>query len=468
MGSGGREHALALALGRSADVVVTPGNPGMPGFTSEGWRITVTEAPPEAVDADLVVVGPEQPLVDGLADRLHAIDRLVFGPGADGARLEGSKAFMKDLLAEARVPTARYGTFDTLGEATAFLRQLPGPWVVKTDGLAAGKGVLVTDSMSEAEADLAAKLSGSSFGDAGRKVVVEEALAGPECSLLALCDGTRVMPLAPAQDFKRVADGDEGPNTGGMGAYSPVPVVDDRLVDRVLDEAVEPLLGALRRRGIDYRGVLYAGLILTDEGPKVLEFNVRFGDPETQVVLPRLDEDLTGMLAEAAAGHLRTEPRTRRDACVCVVLASEGYPISSRTGDVIEGLESADAHEGVTVLHAGTRLDDEGRTVTAGGRVVDVSALGSSIYEARERAYLAVRDISWPGMHHRTDIAAAAAGAPPAVTRRVGGSQAPRAEPTGRSDASPKAQGPAACAARLSDRPLAYRSMRSERAWWFS
>jgi phosphoribosylamine--glycine ligase len=410
VGSGGREHALALALGRSADVVVTPGNPGMPAVTSEGWQITITDAPPEAVDADLVVVGPEQPLVDGLADRLRAMDRLVFGPGVDGALLEGSKGFMKDLLAEACVPTARYGTFDTLVEATVFLRELPGPWVVKTDGLAGGKGVLVTDSIGEAEADIAAKLSGSSFGDAGRKVVVEEALAGPECSLLALCDGKRVVPLAPAQDFKRVADGDDGPNTGGMGAYSPVPVADERLVDRVLDEAVEPLLGVLRRRGIDYRGVLYAGLILTDDGPKVLEYNVRFGDPETQVVLPRLDEDLTGLLAEAATGRLRTEPRWRRDACVCVVLASEGYPISSRTGELIEGLEAAGDHEGVTVLHAGTRLDDEGRIVTAGGRVIDVSALAPSIHEARERAYLAIRDVSWPGMHYRTDIAAAAAG----------------------------------------------------------
>lgn len=423
VGSGGREHALALALGRTADVVVTPGNPGMPAVTSEGWRITVTDAPPEAVEADLVVVGPEAALVEGLADRLRALGRAVFGPGADGARLEGSKAFMKELLAEARVPTARYGAFDAeeLTEAKAFLRQLPGPWVVKTDGLAAGKGVLVTDSLKEAEADLASKLSGSSFGDAGRKVVLEEGLLGPECSLLTLCDGRRVVPLAPAQDSKRVADGDEGPNTGGMGAYSPVPVAGDRLVDRVLDEAVEPLLAALRRRGIDYRGVLYAGLILTEDGPKVLEYNVRFGDPETQVVLPRFDEDLTGMLAEAAAGRLRTEPRTKAGACVCVVLASEGYPTSVRTGDVIEGLEAAGTHEGVTVLHAGTRLDEEGRVVTAGGRVIDVTAFAPSLSEARERAYRAVDEISWPGMHHRNDIAADAAAAESTAAAAAGG-----------------------------------------------
>lgn len=409
VGSGGREHALALALGRSADVIVTPGNPGMPRVTEQGFRISVTDEPAEAVEADLVVIGPEQPLVEGLADRLRAAGRSVFGPGADGARLEGSKAFMKDLLTQARVPTARYSVFDDLDEARTFLRELRGPWVVKTDGLAAGKGVLVTDSIKEAEADLEAKLSGSSFGEAGRKVVVEEGLEGPECSVLAICDGKRVAPLAPAQDFKRVADGDEGPNTGGMGAYSPVPVAGDRLVDRVLDEAVEPLLAALRRQGIDYRGVLYAGLILTDEGPKVLEYNVRFGDPETQVVLPRLDEDLTAMLSEAAGGRLRTEPRTSPDACVCVVLASEGYPASVRTGDAIEGLSEAASHERVEVLHAGTRLDEEGRVVTAGGRVIDVTATGRSISEARERAYRAAKDISWPGMQYRSDIAAAAA-----------------------------------------------------------
>jgi phosphoribosylamine--glycine ligase len=434
VGSGGREHALALALGRTADVVVTPGNPGMPSVTAEGWRISVTDTPPEAIDADLVVVGPEQPLVDGLADRLRAMGRLVFGPGADGARLEGSKSFMKDLLSEARVPTARYRAFDSLADAKAFLHELPGPWVVKTDGLAAGKGVLVTDSVSEAEADVAAKLSGSSFGDAGRKVVVEEALAGPECSLLALCDGARVVPLAPAQDFKRVADGDEGPNTGGMGAYSPVPVVDERLVDRLLDEAVEPLLGALRRHGIDYRGVLYAGIMLTDEGPKVLEYNVRFGDPETQVVLPRLDEDLTGMLAEAASGRLRTEPRTRRDASVCVVLASEGYPVSPRTGDVIEGLELAAAHEGVAVLHAGTRQDGEGRIVTSGGRVINVVALAADLHEARDRAYTAVRAISWPGMQYRSDIAARAAGASAGAAAATGTAMAGTPGLRGRGD----------------------------------
>ena len=406
VGSGGREHALALALARSADVVATPGNPGM----AQVPNVTVTCDRPEAIDADLFVIGPEQPLVDGLADRLRAGGRLVFGPGADGARLEGSKAFMKEVLAEAGVPTARYGVFDDEVAARAFLRDLPGPWVVKTDGLAAGKGVLVTHDRREAELDVVAKLSGERFGDAGRTVVVEEGLDGPEFSLLALCDGTEdVKALPAAQDFKRIEDGDDGPNTGGMGAYSPVPFVDGGLVDRVLDEAVGPVVWALRRRGIDYRGVLYAGLILTTEGPKVLEFNVRFGDPETQVVVPRLGDELVELLSEAAAGKLRTEPRVESDAAVCVVLAAPGYPDAPRTGDVISGLDDAADVEGVTVVHAGTRLDDEGRFVTAAGRVLGVTATGATIAEARSRAYAGVARIEWPGMHYRTDIAADAA-----------------------------------------------------------
>lgn len=417
VGSGGREHALALALAQSADVVVTPGNPGMPGMSAEGHRIEVSDVPPEETGAGLVVVGPEQPLVEGMADRLRALGLEVFGPGADGARLEGSKAFMKDLLTEARVPTARYAVFEDEKDARAFLRELPGPWVIKTDGLAGGKGVLVTDSMSEAERDVAEKLSGASFAEAGRKIVIEEGLSGSECSVLALTDGRRVAPLAPSQDFKRIYDEDEGPNTGGMGAYSPVPVADDRTVDKVMDEAVEPLLAALRRRGIDYRGVLYAGLMLTDDGPKVLEYNVRFGDPETQVVLPRLEQDLAGLLSEAASGRLKTDPRSTTDACVCVVLAAEGYPAKVRTGDVIEGIEAAETHEAVDVLHAATGLDEEGRFVTAGGRVLNVRALGPTISAARERAYGAVSSISWSGMQYRGDIAEAASATLGAPTR---------------------------------------------------
>lgn len=424
VGAGGREHALALALARSADVVVTPGNPGMPAVTAEGHRITVTDAPPDEVDADLVVIGPEGPLVAGEADRLRASGRLVLGPGADGARLEGSKAFMKELLAEAGVPTARFGVFERPDDAVAYLRSQAGPWVVKTDGLAAGKGVLVTGSLAEAEADVVAKLSGDAFGPAGRRVVVEEGLTGPECSLLVLCDGRRVVPLAPARDAKRLGDGDTGPNTGGMGAFSPVPDVDDGLVDELMAVAVEPLVGALRARGIDYRGVLYAGLMLTPEGPRVLEYNVRFGDPETQAVLPRLNEDLVGLLAAAAAGHL-PDASSRlgftADPAVCVVVAAAGYPHQARTGDPLLGLDAAGqlAHAvpGTVVYHAGTRRDGpDGPFRVAGGRVVSVTAVGPDLAEARRRAYQGVEALAWDGAQYRRDIAAGdrLAGAVPA------------------------------------------------------
>ncbi|MEA2702755.1 MAG: phosphoribosylamine---glycine ligase [Actinomycetota bacterium] len=397
VGSGGREHALASVLGRTAQVVVTPGNPGIPGSTA---------APPEEIDADLYVIGPEGPLVDGLADRLRARGSLVFGPGADGARLEGSKAWMKQVLADAGVPTARYGVFREVQPAADFLRTLAPPYVVKTDGLAAGKGVLVTDSLEEAEADVAAKLSGDAFGAAGRTVVIEEGLSGPELSLLCVCDGRRAVPLAPAQDFKRLGDGDSGPNTGGMGAYSPVPMAGKDVVEEVLERAVEPTLAALRAQGIDYRGVLYAGLMLTPDGPKVLEYNVRFGDPEAQVVLPRYAGDLTQLLAEAAAGDLRSEPTFVDDAAVTVVLASEGYPTAPRTGDVIHGLDVAAAMPGVSLFFAGVGPGpNSGEIVTAGGRVLAVTALAPMLDDARLRAYDAVSQIGWPGVQLRTDIA---------------------------------------------------------------
>ncbi len=304
VGSGGREHALAQVLGRSAEVVVTPGNPGIPESVSE---------PPEEIEADLFVIGPEAPLVDGLADRLRHRGLLVFGPGSDGARLEGSKAWMKEVLVEAGVPTAQYGAFTDRAAAQAFLDQLDGLFVVKTDGLAAGKGVLVTGDRAEADAAVAAYLSGDAFGDAGRRVVIEQGLTGPELSVLAVCDGTTAVPLAPAQDFKRLGDRDLGPNTGGMGAYSPVPVATERLVDDLMEEAILPTLAALQSRGIDYRGVLYCGLILTSDGPRVLEYNVRFGDPETQVVLPRMVDDLADLLAAAAAGTLGDPPAFYND-----------------------------------------------------------------------------------------------------------------------------------------------------------
>ncbi|MEA2902591.1 MAG: phosphoribosylamine---glycine ligase [Actinomycetota bacterium] len=399
VGGGGREHALASVLGRTAEVVVTPGNPGIPGSVS---------APPEEIDADLFVIGPEVPLVAGLADRLRGSGRLVFGPGADGARLEGSKAWMKSVLADAGVPTARHGVFTDRRSAALFLRQLAPPYVVKTDGLAAGKGVLVTLSLDEAIADVAAKLSGSAFGDAGRRVIIEEGLVGPEVSLLCVCDGRRAVALAPAQDHKRLGDGDTGPNTGGMGAFSPVPGAGKDLVEEVLERAVEPTLAALRGQGIDYRGVLYAGLMLTADGPKVLEYNVRFGDPEAQVVLPRYAGDLAALLAEAAAGRLVSEPTFVDDAAVTVVLATEGYPTSPRTGDPIAGLDAARSRPGVEVFCA---VVGPG-TTTAGGRVLAVTGMGPTLDAARSCAYAAVAEISWPGMHYRTDIAAPTRTAP--------------------------------------------------------
>ncbi len=409
IGSGGREHALAHVLARTAEVVVTPGNPGM------AAPIEVTDEPVSDITADLFVIGPEAPLVDGLADRLRAQGKVVFGPGADGALLEGSKAFMKEVLASAGVPTARFAAFDAQQkvEAMAFLDTMPGPWVIKTDGLAAGKGVLVTQSLAEARADVTAKFSGS-FGDAGRSIVIEEGLAGEECSLLVLCDGTNAVPLLPAQDFKRVGDGDSGPNTGGMGAYAPMPHVGHDLVDECMERAVLPLVTELRRRGIDYRGVLYAGLMLGPDGPKVIEYNVRFGDPETQVVLPLLSCDLAELCRAVAAGHLDDGPAPTFSpgAAVCVVLASPGYPDAPRTGDTIGGLDevgqSTATSEGATVFHAGTsRPRPDGPFQTAGGRVLAVTAVAGSVQEARSLAYAAAEPIEWDGMVLRHDIAAA-------------------------------------------------------------
>lgn len=396
VGGGGREHALAHVLARTAQVVVTPGNPGIPNSV---------DTDPEQIQADLFVIGPEVPLVDGLADRLRAAGNLVFGPGADGARLEGSKAWMKDLLVAAGVPTAQHESFTEVDAALAFLDRMTPPFVIKTDGLAAGKGVVVTESLAEARNAVEEYLSGQAFGDAGRRLVIEEGLTGPELSVLAICDGTRAVLLAPAQDFKRIQDGDVGPNTGGMGAYSPVPFVTDELLKQVMVEFIEPTLAELTARGIDYRGVLYAGLMLTPQGLKMIEYNVRFGDPECQVVVPRLSTDLAELLAQAAAGNLQIEPEFTEDAVVTVVCAAEGYPSAPRTGDVIHGLAEARLVPDVTVFCAGVSQNDHGDLLTAGGRVLDVTATGSTLAQARERAYEAVAKISWLGMQHRSDIA---------------------------------------------------------------
>ena len=404
VGSGGREHALAAVLARTADVIVTPGNPGIPGSVDT----PVTELVADG-SVDLVVIGPEPPLVAGLADRLRAQGVRVFGPGAEGARVEGSKAYMKELAEAAGLPTARFGVFTDLDLARSFLLSLPGPYVVKTDGLAAGKGVYVTDSLGAAEDDVQAKLGGASFGEAGRRVVIEEGLTGLEVSVFAICDGTRTVCLPAAQDFKRVADGDNGPNTGGMGAWSPLPFVSADFCDEIARTFIDPTLAELTRRGIDYRGVLYAGLMLTPDGPKLIEYNIRFGDPDSQVVLLRMTSDLAELLAAAADGDLTqvAPPTFDDDAAVLVVAASEGYPVAPRLGDTIGGMAEAAAVDGVTVLCAGVRADASGTLITAGGRVLNVVGRGPDAASARARAYEAVDKLDWPGEHHRTDIAEA-------------------------------------------------------------
>jgi phosphoribosylamine--glycine ligase len=400
VGSGGREHALADVLGRTAsEVLVTPGNPGIPGSVA---------TPATELEGDLFVIGPEVPLVEGLADELRAQGKLVFGPGADGAQLEGSKTWMKDLFVAAGVPTAAHGSFTEPAPALAFLDTMTEPFVIKTDGLAAGKGVLVTNDRAEAEATVRDYLSGNAFGNAGSTIVIEEGLTGPEVSVFAVCDGTKAVALAPAQDHKRAFDNDEGPNTGGMGAYTPLPWADAVLVDTVMRDAIEPTLAEFRRRGIDYRGVLYAGLMLTPSGPKMLEYNVRFGDPETQVVLPRITSDLVQLLSEAAAGNIESTPTFSDDAFVIVVCASEGYPASPRTGDVIQGVDHARELVGVSVYAAGVKTNDADELITGGGRVLNVVGRGRSVDQAIERAYEGVAAISWPGMHYRTDIASQA------------------------------------------------------------
>ena len=400
VGSGGREHAFAKTLSTEAEVVVTPGSAGIEGSTAE---------PATAIDADLYVIGPEVPLVNGLADELRASGHYVFGPGKDGALLEASKAWMKDLVHAAGVPTAGYASFEEnqIEEVAGFLLTLQPPYVIKTDGLAAGKGVLVTDDYEEAVSDARNKLSGVSFGDAGRRIVIEEGLAGPELSLFALCDGQQAV-LIPtsAQDHKRLRDDDRGPNTGGMGCYSPMPGMSSADLDELMDLAVHPTVEELKKRGIDYRGVLFAGFMMTKDGPKLLEYNVRFGDPEAQVILPRFEGNLSETLLEVAKGNLTTQPTVSADAMVTVVLASEGYPSSPRTGDVIHGMDDAKIIEGVTVFCAGVDSNIQGELVTNGGRVLNVCGRAPTLGAAREIAYKAVDAISWPGMQHRTDIGA--------------------------------------------------------------
>ena len=404
IGTGGREHALARALALDPGVTEVHAAPGNPGIAAVA---TLHEVDPlngadvaalaEKLGVDLVVVGPEAPLVGGVADAVTERGIACFGPSAEAARLEGSKAFAKDVMAAAGVPTAAARLCSTPDEAAAALDEFGPPYVVKDDGLAAGKGVVVTSDRSAALA----------HADACERVVIEEYLDGPEVSLFAITDGFCVYPLQPAQDFKRIRDGDQGPNTGGMGAYTPLPWAPDDLVDEVLSTVLQPTVDEMAHRGTPFRGLLYVGLALTARGVRVVEFNARFGDPETQPLLALLDSPLSPLLLGAATGALGEveRPVFRPGSAVAVVLASAGYPESSSKGDVITGVEAAEALDGVHVIHAGTALTGDD-LVTAGGRVLAVVGTGSSISAARDVAYAGVGKIQFEGAQHRTDIAA--------------------------------------------------------------
>ncbi len=412
VGGGGREHALAWKLSRDSSaprLFCAPGNAG----TAQ----LATNLPVAATDLDglaawvaeqrpyLTVVGPEAPLCDGLADRLRAGGHRVFGPGREAARLEGSKIFSKDVMVKAGIPTAKAGAFTEAGVARAYARTLRPPLVVKADGLAAGKGVVICHSHPEAENAIDEAMVRGAFGAAGARVLVEEFLDGEEASILALTDGERLVLLASAQDHKRVLDRDQGPNTGGMGAYSPAPVVTRDLWPVIRSKVFEPTLLELRKRGIEYRGVLYAGLMLTRYGPQVLEFNCRFGDPETQAILPRWEGDLLPALDACADGVLREDQvRWKNESCACVVMAAGGYPGAYARGDVILGLQDAARLPGVVVFHAGTR-SESGRALTDGGRVLGVTARGGGLRQAVSRAYDAAARIRFANAHYRKDIA---------------------------------------------------------------
>ncbi|MDP9798369.1 phosphoribosylamine--glycine ligase [Catenuloplanes nepalensis] len=402
IGSGGREHALAIGLAADPAVEQLFAAPGNPGIAQLAELREVTATDPAAVAAlavevaaDLVVIGPEAPLVAGVADAVRAKGIAAFGPSAAAAELEGSKTFAKDVMSAAGVPTARSRTCTTPEQAAAALDEFGAPFVVKDDGLAAGKGVVVTDDREAALAHAA---------ECGR-VVIEEYLAGPEVSLFVVTDGEAALPLMPAQDFKRAGDGDAGPNTGGMGAYTPLDWAPSGLVDQVMAEVVHPTLAQMRRRGTPFSGLLYVGLAITRSGPRVIEFNARFGDPETQVVLAMLTTPLAGLLRAAAIGELAAHPPLawRDGAAVTVVVASEGYPEAPRTGGVLTGAERPG------VIHAGTRRRDDGALVSSGGRVVCATATGADLTAARAAAYALVKGIELAGSHHRTDIALAAA-----------------------------------------------------------
>lgn len=417
IGSGGREHALAWKIAQSPLVdalYCAPGNGGI---------ADVAECVPigvEDLDAlgdfahdrgiDLTVVGPERPLIMGIVDHFRRRGLPIYGPTAAAARLEGSKAFTNELLARAGVASKRFGVFTEAEEARRYVREQGAPIVVKADGDAAGKGVIVAETEEEAIKGINRCMVQREFGAAGDRVVIEERLVGQECSIKVFTDGKYVVPMAPAQDYKRIYDGDEGPNTGGMGCYSPVPAVTPEVLDHVLDRIIRPTIAQMAAEGAPYTGTLYAGIILTDDGPRLLEYNVRFGDPETQVVLPLLQSDLVEVLLATVEGRLDEVEVAWRDQCaVCVVCASSGYPGKYEKGKEITGLKAATVDENVIVFHAGTRRMGR-RYLTDGGRVLAVTGLGATHLEARDHAYRAVEAIDFDGMYFRTDIAARVAG----------------------------------------------------------
>jgi len=410
IGSGGREHALANALAKSPRLTKLFCTPGNPGISAVAECVSVDASDHDAVvnfcrlmKIELVVVGPEQPLVEGIVDSLEAAGIAAFGPSKAAAQLEGSKGFTKDLCARAKIPTGAYGRFSDRDSALTYVREKGAPIVVKADGLAAGKGVVVATTLAEAEAAVVACFEGA-FGSAGAEVVVEEFLEGEEASFFALCDGSRALALASAQDHKRVGDGDTGPNTGGMGAYSPAPVVTDEIAARVMEEIVEPTVRAMADAGMPFKGVLFAGLMIGKDGPKLIEFNTRFGDPETQVILPRVDDDLLTLLEACARGKLEAaRVNLKPVSALTVVLAAKGYPAAPQKGGEIRGVDKANALEGVAVTHAGTKRSGE-KLVANGGRVLNVTGFGPDVRTARERAYAGVEQIDFPDGFCRRDI----------------------------------------------------------------
>ena len=417
VGSGGREHALAWKIAQSplADTIWSaPGSPAMdrigPCFDVAPDDIENQEKLALQLEPDLIVIGPEAPLAAGLADRLRARGFDVFGPNREPARLEASKGFAKDIMARLGVPTAGYGRFTEVEEARAFLRTLEAPYVLKADGLAAGKGVVIAETLAEAEAEAEAMLAGK-FGAAGAELVIEEFMPGEEASVFVLTDGTNRLTLPACQDHKRLKDGDEGPNTGGMGAYCPAPVMTEALLKQV-DEAIsEPMIEGLREAGHPYQGVLYIGLMITPDGPKVVEFNVRFGDPECQVLMASLADDIVPVLLACATGGMPardfaslTPELSQARPAATVVLATNGYPGAYEKGSVIKGVKAAGEIEGVTVFHAGTGVNEAGDWTAQGGRVLSVTAVGEDLSQAIERAYAGVDAIDWPQSVHRRDI----------------------------------------------------------------